>query len=276
MAFDLSTITTSRWAMPKAYSMIRVTPRYVLRSSWTANSWKSKSAPAARRTLIVSGTTSWPAPSHGKTAMCSGRGCFLFAQLVTLDLAGHGLGQLRHELDDVRVLKSLQARLHVLLQLDDQRVTGGRVGPRNHERFDFREPFDRDPHHRALRDSGMLQQRRLDLNGRHPQAAHLDHVVRAPLVPVVALFVDAVAVAGEEPFAEDRALRLLVLRPVQRQRAVAFHVQVTRLAIGDRVAPVVEDLQLVAGHRFAARAGAHIMRTVGAVDMQHLGRADAV
>ena len=67
-----------------------------------------------------------------------------------------------------------------------------------------------------------------------------------------------------------------MLRPVERQRAVAFHVQVTRLAVGDRVAPVVEDLQLVSGHRFAARAGAHIMRTVGAVDVQHLGRADAV
>src|SRR5207248_7761231 len=134
-------------------------------SALTSYSWKSKSAPAARRTLIASGTTSWPAPSHGKTAMCSGRGCFIFAQLVTLDLAGHGLGQLRHELDDVRVLKSLQARLHVLLQLDDQRVTGCGVGPRNHERFDLREPFDRDPYHRALSDGGMLEQRRLDLDG---------------------------------------------------------------------------------------------------------------
>src|SRR3989475_12207524 len=38
IALDLSTITTSRWAAPNAYSMIRVTPKYVLRSSWIATS----------------------------------------------------------------------------------------------------------------------------------------------------------------------------------------------------------------------------------------------
>src|SRR5947199_10275961 len=84
-------------------------------SALTSYSWNSRSAPAARRTLIASGTTSLPAPSHGKTAMFLRRGRFLLAKLVALDLARHRLGQLRHELDEVRVLEALQARLAVLL-----------------------------------------------------------------------------------------------------------------------------------------------------------------
>src|SRR5881628_1796853 len=92
-------------------------------SALTSYSWKSKPAPAARRTLIASGTTSLPAPSQGKTAMWLGRCHVLLAQ----DLAGHGLGQIGHELDQVRVLEALEARFAVLLQLGDKRVAGDSV-----------------------------------------------------------------------------------------------------------------------------------------------------
>src|SRR3954454_17325404 len=91
-------------------------------SASTSYSWKSKPAPAAFRTLIASGTTSLPAPSQGRTAMLLRRCGLLLAQLVALDLAGDRLRQLRHKLDQVRVLEALQARLAVLLQLDDERV----------------------------------------------------------------------------------------------------------------------------------------------------------
>src|SRR5207249_11308242 len=83
-------------------------------SALTSYSWNSRSASAAFRTLIASGTTSLPAPSQGRTAMWLRRSGFLLAQLVALDLAGHGLRQLGHELDQVRVLEALQARLAVL------------------------------------------------------------------------------------------------------------------------------------------------------------------
>src|SRR5438445_262429 len=217
IALDLSTITTSRWAAPNAYSMIRVTPKYVLRSSWilTSYSWKSKPEPAARRTLIASGTTSLPAPSQGKTAMWLGRGRFLLVQLVALDLAGHGLGQVGHELDQVRVLEALEARLAVLLQLGDKRVAGDRVLLGDDECLDPREAVYRHADDRALGHSRVLQQRRLDLDRRDPPAADLDHVVGAAFVPVEAVAVDPVAVAREEPVAEDRMFRLLVLRPVE-------------------------------------------------------------
>src|SRR3979411_1934295 len=93
-----------------------------------------------------------------------------------------------------------------------------------------------------------------DSDGRDPQAAHLDHVVRAALVPVDTVAVDSVAIAREEPLAQGRALGLLVLRPVERQRAVAFHVKVAGFTSLHGAAFVVEDLQLVTGHGFAAGA----------------------
>src|SRR5579859_1263811 len=200
-----------------------------------SSSSNSKSAPAARSTLTASGTTSLPAPSHGTTAMCLGRGRFLalrdrvgtyclLAQLVALDLARDRLRQLGDELDHVRVLEPLQPRLAVLLQLRHQRVAGLRAGARDDEGLDLCEVVHADSDHRALRHGLVLEQSRLDLDRRDPQAADLDHVVGAALVPVVAVLVDAVAVAAEEPVAEDASLRLLVLRPVQRQRAVALDV----------------------------------------------------
>src|SRR6266853_1725781 len=129
-----------------------------------SSSSNSKSAPAARSTLTASGTTSLPAPSHGTTATCLGRGHFLIAQLVALDLAGHRLRQLGHELDHVRVLESLQSRLAVLLQLRHERVAGHRLRSRDDEGLDLCEPVYGDSDHRALRHRLVLEQDRFDLD----------------------------------------------------------------------------------------------------------------
>src|SRR5258708_32736274 len=75
-----------------------------------SNCSNSRSAPTAGRTLTASGTTSFPAPSPGTTAMCLGKRRPL-AQLVTLDLPGQRLGKLGHELDEVRELVALEAGL---------------------------------------------------------------------------------------------------------------------------------------------------------------------
>src|SRR5207253_34239 len=245
-------------------------------SALTSYSWKSSSAPAALRTLIASGTTSLPAPSQGRTAMWLRRCGFLLTQLVALDLAGDRFGQLGHELDDVGVLEALEPRLAVFLQLLDQCVAPDRILLRDHERLDLREAINADADHGALRDRWMLEQHGLDLDRRDPQAADFDHVVGTALVPVEAVAVDAVAVAGEEPLAEDGALGLLVLGPVKREGAVAFDVQVAGITRRDRLALVVEDLQFVSRHRLAARARLDLVEPVRAVDVQHLGRTDAI
>src|SRR5713101_5772416 len=67
-----------------------------------------------------------------------------------------------------------------------------------------------------------------------------------------------------------------MLSPVERQRAVALDVEVAGLARWRRIAPVIEDLELVARDWFAARPRADIIDSVGAVDVEHLRRADAV
>src|SRR6266446_1086194 len=105
------------------------TPVRRYESALTSNSSNSKSAPAARSTLIASGTTSFPAPSQGRTAtfLATGRGGFLLAQLVALDLARHGLGQLGDELNHVGILVALQPRFAIFLEFGRECVVGAPV-----------------------------------------------------------------------------------------------------------------------------------------------------
>src|SRR5260370_23351292 len=67
-----------------------------------------------------------------------------------------------------------------------------------------------------------------------------------------------------------------MLSPVEGQRAVALDIKVAGLARLHRIALVIEDLELVARDWFAARPWAHVIDSVGAVDVEHLRRADAV
>ena len=76
----------------------------------------------------------------------------------------------------------------------------------------------------------MLDERRLDLDRRDPDAAHLQHVVAAAVVPEVAVRVLVVLVPGLDPRAEERLLRLVVLVPVVGHRRVAAHAEVADLA----------------------------------------------
>src|SRR5260370_4808948 len=247
-------------------------------SALTSNSSNSKSATAARSSLIASGTNSLPAPSQGSTAIFLGTGLrgFPLAQLVALDLASRGLGQLGHELDEMRVLVALQVRLAVLLELGHERIAGRRLAFDDDEGLDFREPRDLDADHGAFGHRWVLHQRRLDLDRRGTEPAHLDHVVGATLVPVKALRIDAVAIASEEPFPKHRPLGLLVLGPIERERTVTLDVEVSRLPRRYGLAFVVEDLQLVTGDRLATGTRPHVVRPVGTIDVKQLGRADAV
>ena len=81
----------------------------------------------------------------------------------------------------------------------------------------------------------MADQAGLDVRGRDPQSADLDHVVDATLVDEVALGRLHVAIAGEEPVAAHAVARLLALVPVEGGAALAAHEQVARLAGRDLV-----------------------------------------
>ena len=81
---------------------------------------------------------------------------------------------------------------------------------------------------------------------------------------------------------------LLVQRPSKVSRVLArlpqymsaadgpVDVKVARLAVGNGAPVLAAQLDVVARHRPAGRAVAHLVRPVGDEDVQHLGRADAV
>src|SRR5260370_849428 len=67
-----------------------------------------------------------------------------------------------------------------------------------------------------------------------------------------------------------------MLRPVEGQGAVALHVKVAGITLRDRMAGLVQDLELVARDWVTAGTRPQVAEAIGAIDVQHLGRADAV
>src|SRR5258708_12336616 len=67
-----------------------------------------------------------------------------------------------------------------------------------------------------------------------------------------------------------------MLRPVEGKGAVALDVRVAGCTLGERMAGFVQDLELVARDWFTAGTRPQVVQAIGAVDVQHLGRADAV
>lgn len=62
-----------------------------------------------------------------------------------------------------------------------------------------------------LQYKGMLAEHAFDLDRAYPDPADLDHVVGSAGIPEISVFILMVFVAGAEPVAGDRGLRLFVL-----------------------------------------------------------------
>src|ERR1041384_5511814 len=109
----------------------------------------------------------------------------LFPQFIALDLAGRGLRQALAELDPTRVFPHPDPLFDVLLQglgqpvrvLAERRLLQHDEGFRLDQPFRIRVADDRGFQHRWVAD-----QRLLDLEGGHPDAADFQHVVAAPAV----------------------------------------------------------------------------------------------
>src|SRR5204863_7443057 len=101
-------------------------------------------------------------------------------------------------------------------------------------------------------------------------------VVAAPGVPVEAVRVLRVAVAGADPLALDRRPRLLLLVPIARARRIAADPQIPESAAGDRLAVFVAHRRRVAGNDQAAGTGPDRIGPVRDEHVQHFGGADAV
>ena len=180
------------------------------------------------------------------------------AQLEALDLAGGGLRQVGDELDLARVLVGRQLVLHEGLQLG---VGGLRAGLEHDEGLGLGQALGvGHADHRGLEHRRVLHQRGLDLEGRDVDAADLEHVVAAAAVGVAAVGVAHVLVAALGPAALEGVARLRAVAPVHHRGRGAVDVEVARLAVGHRAAVVAAQFDLVARHRPAGGAVAHLAR----------------
>src|SRR5690606_27630267 len=105
---------------------------------------------------------------------------------------------------------------------------------------------------------------------RDVDAAHLEHVVAAAAVGVVAVLAAGVLVAAAGPFAGEGVLGLAAAVPVHQGGAGPVDLQLADLAGAAFAAVVADDAQLVTRHRLAGGAVAHPARAVGQEDVQHL------
>ena len=125
----------------------------------------------------------------------------LVPQLEALDLSGRGFRQAVDDLDPARIFPRADLLLDVLLQRLVQAV-GLRARAQHHEGLRLQQPFRIGfRHHGGLQHRGMGDQRALDLERRHPDAGHLEHVVAAAAEGVAAVGVANVFVAGAGPVA---------------------------------------------------------------------------
>jgi hypothetical protein len=131
-------------------------------------------------------------------------------------------------------------------------------------------------HHRRLQHSGMGGERRLHFERRNPDAADLEHVVRAPAIGVAGVSIASIFVAGARPLALECRTALDPLVPIAVARRGTAHIEFADLAVRNRLHPVVEQPQFIAGHRLARRAIDDVAGRIGEEDMQHFGRADAI
>src|SRR5204863_9005492 len=119
------------------------------------------------------------------------------------------------ELDPARVLVRSKLLLHVLLDLAHERIVSLVRRTQDDERLRLDEPLvilpadDGRFQHRRMADDG-----RLDLRGRDPEAADVDHVVVAPAVDVVAGLVASVLFVATRPLAPEGGALLLPIVPV--------------------------------------------------------------
>src|SRR5260221_4634651 len=115
-------------------------------------------------------------------------GFFALAQFLALHLAGGGHRKHIDEVDLAWVFVRREADAHVHLDLFNQRLRWRLAGLQHDERLDDRAARRVGlANHRGVRHRAMLHQPALDLGWTNAVARALDDIVRAPLVPAIAV-----------------------------------------------------------------------------------------
>src|SRR5580704_3644257 len=110
---------------------------------------------------------------------------------------------------------------------------------------------------------GMRDQNTFDFSGTQPQSVNFKNVVRAPGVPVVALFILEVFVSRAEPVANKSLFSFFVLVPIAGASGITLNQQIANLVRSNGVAVLVDDSGFVARNDFSAGAGLGIAGPVG-------------
>src|SRR5579875_279545 len=219
-------------------------------------------------------------PSHVATSSrrpWTSTSTFHLAQLDAANLSGCRLGQIADEFNPPWILVMRETRFHVLLQDLAETVARRHVGFEHDEGLGFDEPrfvFHADDS--RLQNAVMRDERRFDLAGRHPHAAHLQHVVAAPAMHEIAVAVLVELVAGLGPFADERCARALSVVPVTERGGRACDVEVSDLPARHGIAVLADEPDAISADRFSRRSIAHRAGTIRDENVQHLRRSDAV
>src|SRR5579875_131951 len=131
-------------------------------------------------------------------------------------------------------------------------------------------------HYSSFEYSRMGDQRCLYLDRRNPLPADLEHIIGASAVPVVALFVLVILIAGMNPVTVDHIFGLLMLVPVVRGGAVPLDQQVADFTLRYGLAFFIGDDGLIARHELTGTARLYLANAIADEDMQDFGAADAI
>src|SRR2546428_203943 len=243
-------------------SFVPVAPQSSRRTSMSrrsAGTVTSRRSPLSvkRRSCVLMHHRRGPVGRACSCVTAGGRGAPLTpdgSELVALDLARRGPGELGHEFDPPRVLVRREPVLDERAELAGKRgarraVLEDDIGGRLGEGVRVLAPDDG-----AFEDRVVLEECGLDLERRDPDPADLEKVVAPPVVRVVAVGARRVPVAGEDPLAAKRPLRLRALLPVEGGGRRAADLQVADLAGRDETVALARHARLVAGDDLAGRA----------------------
>src|SRR6185437_4716584 len=122
----------------------------------------------------------------------------------------------------------------------------------------------------------MRDESGLDFGGRNVDAAHLQHVITASGVDVVASFIDVIFVTAAYPGAQESLRCFLAIAPVGVCSSRSTDVQLANLPGGDGLTILIDQPELIAGHRRAGSAVTNVSGAIGQKDVQHLRGADTV
>src|ERR1017187_3436340 len=126
-----------------------------------------------------------------------------------------------------------------------------------------------DGHDGGLEHFRMANQCVLDLERRYPNAADLEHIVRAAAEGVHAIRTPHVFVTGAGPLAHKRAARFLTLIPVAGRGRFAAHPKLADFIVSNILPSIVNQPEVVTVHRHAGCTVLHGIRKVGQKKMPY-------